>query len=109
MTSCAWPQSARVRTRVIRGRPTRRPISTCGDSLTAKPTSIGTKARSTPLLLVDAAPAVRADLRLAAGSNQMLRGLILYAQRVGHESSLRNGRHHTAGGRIIDRSSTDKS
>src|SRR5678815_484917 len=67
MTLCASPQSARVRTRAIQDRPTRRPISTCGGSSMAKPTSIGTKARSTPLLLADAAPA---DLLLAApGSN----------------------------------------
>src|SRR5436190_372416 len=78
MTSCAWPQSARGRTRALRGRPTPRPISICGDSSMAKPTNIGTKVKSTPLLRVaDAAPAAlqqaalqQAALRLeAAGSN----------------------------------------
>src|SRR5262252_2768851 len=76
MTSCAWLQSARVRTRAIRGRPTRRLISICGGSSTAKPTSIGTKARSTPLLLADAALPRRADLRLAQGSNPENREII---------------------------------
>src|SRR5436190_1902990 len=69
MTSCAWHQSARVRTREIRDRTTRRPISTCGGSSMAKPTSIGTKARSTPLRLADAAPEDRADPRRAPDSN----------------------------------------
>src|ERR1051326_9214084 len=71
MTSCAWPRSARVRTRAIRVRPIRRLISTCGGLSTAKPTSIGTKARSTPLL---PAAAVPADLRLAPGSNPVMKG-----------------------------------
>src|SRR5690349_11907201 len=91
MTSCAWPRSARGRTRAIRDRPTRRPISTCGGSSTAKPTNIGTKARS-PLLprVAGAAPAVLrpavlrpADLRPGAAGNNALREVLPQAHQTG--------------------------